>query len=219
MKKEINLIFDFDSTLIQLETIEVLAEFSLKNNPNKKNIYNNIEKMTEQAMAGDLSFSDALLKRILLLEIKKSHTILAIEYLKNKLSLSIIKNQYFINKHKNNCYIISGGFKEIIWPIVKPINFIKENIYANNFIYNNNILSIDSHNPLSKDRGKNIVASKLKGYNIIIGDGYTDYEVKKYGNANIFIQFIENINRKKLNKNADFIASDFKKIIEFINNV
>ena len=33
MKKEINLILDFDSTIVELETIEVLADFSLEKNP------------------------------------------------------------------------------------------------------------------------------------------------------------------------------------------
>ena len=33
MKKEINLILDFDSTIVELETIEVLANFSLEKNP------------------------------------------------------------------------------------------------------------------------------------------------------------------------------------------
>ena len=51
---------------------------------------------------------------------------------------------------------------------------------------------------------------------IIIGDGYTDYELKKYKEAKYFIQFIENINRKSLNSKADFIASNFDEIIEFI---
>ena len=54
---------------------------------------------------------------------------------------------------------------------------------------------------------------------IILGDGYTDYEVKKYGNADLFIQFTGNINRPELNQNADFISTDFSEIIEFINNV
>ena len=35
MIKEYNLIFDFDSTLVKLETIEVLAEFALDKNTNK----------------------------------------------------------------------------------------------------------------------------------------------------------------------------------------
>ena len=43
MKKEVNLILDFDRTIITLETIEVLANFSLENNSEKNKIYNKIK--------------------------------------------------------------------------------------------------------------------------------------------------------------------------------
>ena len=42
--------------------------------------------------------------------------------------------------------------------------------------------------------------------------------VKKNGNAKKFIQFTENIDRKTLNAKADLICTDFKNVIDFINN-
>ena len=170
-------------------------------------------------MSGKLSFSDALLKRISLLELNKSHIYKTIEFLKSQLSTTINNNLWFFKKNRSNCYIISGGFKEIIIPVVKDFNFIENNIYANSFIYNNKSISFDSSSLLSKDKGKSLVAKNIKGNNIIIGDGYTDYEVKKYGYANKFIQYTENINRKELHSKADYISSNFTKIIEFISNV
>ena len=64
-----------------------------------------------------------------------------------------------------------------------------------------------------------LIAKNIPGNNIIIGDGYTDYEVKKEKAAIKFIQYAENINRKKLNKHADIIAFNFNEIIDFINNL
>ena len=46
MKKEKNVILDFDSTIVQHETIEVLAEFSLQNNTKKNDILSEIKIMT-----------------------------------------------------------------------------------------------------------------------------------------------------------------------------
>ena len=43
-------------------------------------------------------------------------------------------------------------------------------------------------------------------------------QVKKNGNAKKFIQFTENIDRKTLNAKADLICTDFKNVIDFINN-
>ena len=168
------LIIDFDSTFIKLETIEVLADFSLSNKKNKVQILNKIKHITNKAMIGDIPFSQALEQRIQLINPSISHINKTIEFLKSQISDSFLKN-------KNKLYI-------------------------------------DKNNPLSKNNGKNIVVKNISGNNIIVGDGYTDYEVKKDGNAKKFIQFTENINRKSLNNKADLICNDFKKIISYINN-
>ena len=92
-----------------------------------------------------------------------------------------------------------------------------KNIYANDFVYNdNNIIGVNQSNILSKNLGKAIVANKITGTNFMIGDGYTDYEVKEKKSSKYFIQFIENINRKTLNSKADFIAQDFNDIIRYV---
>ena len=176
--------------------------------------------MTSLAMLGKLSFSEALSKRISLLESHKNDIKKTITFLKKNISSTFKKNLSFFNQINKNCFIVSGGFKEIIYPVLSNFNFPKKNIYANSFIYDEQrIISIDKNNPLSKDGGKNLVVQNIKGYNIIIGDGYTDYEVKKDGNADVFIQYTENINRLELNKKADYICSDFFQIIEIIKNV
>ena len=220
-KKNINIIFDFDSTIIQLETIEVLADFALKNIRDKNTILKNIKNITSNAMAGKISFDKALTNRISLLSINKSHIHDTMKYLKKKLTKSFFDNLDYIEDNIVNCFVISGGFKEIISPILTPYGFRKENIYANSFIYNKGgvVVGVDNKNPLSKDKGKNIIAKNIKGFNIIVGDGYTDYEIKKYKNAKIFILFIENIFRKELSNNADFIAKNFKETFNFIKNV
>ena len=206
MNKKINLIFDFDSTFIQLETIEILAEYALEKHKDKQVIYEQIKDMTNLAMSGKLSFNKALSDRILLLDLNKNHIKKTSDFLLNKITSSFISNIDFIRKNKENCYIISGGFKDIIYPIAKTFNFIKNNIFANEFIYHKNgTIILDTSNPLSKDNGKSKVAEKIKGYNIIIGDGYTDYEVKKYGSADIFIQYIENINRGFFGTRGNFV--------------
>lgn len=219
MDKKINLIFDFDSTLVKLETIDVLADFALDKNPDKIKLIDKIKKITTYAMNGEMPFSDALLKRISLLQLEYNHIYKTIQFLQNNISTSIINNMDFFNKYKKNCYIVSGGFKEIIIPVLKNFNFLEKNIYANSFIYKAKSISLDINNPLIQDKGKSFVSKTIKGYKIIIGDGYTDYEVKKYGNADKFIQYTENINRKELNSNADHISTNFTDIIEFISNV
>ena len=54
---------------------------------------------------------------------------------------------------------------------------------------------------------------------IAIGDGYTDYQMKKIGKADLFIAYIESIERKNVMKNADFTAKSFDDIINYIKNI
>ncbi len=219
INKKINLIFDFDSTFIQLETIEILAEFALSNNKNKTIILNKIKDITNLAMLGKLSFNKALSKRISMLNLEQSHIKSTSDFIIKKISKSFISNIDFLKNNSNNIYIVSGGFKNIIYSTVKQFNIIESNIYANDFIHKNNTITINPDNPLSMDNGKSMIIKNIDGFNIIVGDGYTDYEVKKNGFADIFIQYTENINRKELNDKADFIAENFNEIINFINNV
>ena len=171
-------------------------------------------------MSGKLSFNKALSDRISLLDLKSEHIKNTSKFLMNKISSSFSENINFFKKNRKNCYIVSGGFKNIICDIVKPFNFIEDNIFANEFIsHKNGSILLDTTNPLSRDNGKSSITKKIEGYNIIIGDGYTDYEVKKHGYADIFIQYVENINRKELNDKADLIATNFQDIIKFIKYV
>jgi len=218
MNNKINLIIDFDSTFIKVETIEILADFSLSNKNNKIQILKQIKDITNEAMRGDIPFSEALDKRIQLINLTKDDINKTIEFLKSQISNSFLENKNFFKSYNKNCFIVSGGFKEIIIPLVAEFNISEKHIYANTFIYNNNKIHIDKTNPLSQNNGKNLIVKNISGNNIIIGDGYTDYEVKKDGNAKKFIQFTENINRKSLNDKADFISNNFKKIISYIDN-
>tara|TARA_Y100000389_G_scaffold57462_1_gene53470 strand:+ start:2833 stop:3495 length:663 start_codon:yes stop_codon:yes gene_type:complete len=218
MDKKIKLIIDFDSTFVKLETIEILADFALHTKNDKDKILNQIKDITNKAMIGKIPFSRALNQRIKLINPRQEHINKTIIFLKKNISKSFEKNIEFFRKNHENCYIISGGFKEIIMPVIEDFNIKENQIFANTFIHKNNNITINENNPLSKDNGKNIIAKNISGYKIIVGDGYTDYEVKKYKNAKKFVQFVENINRISLNDKADLVCDDFKKIITFINN-
>jgi len=217
-KYNIQLLIDFDSTFIKSESLEIISEISLKNSPNSNKTINRIKELTSLAMDGKISFADALISRIQLLRANKEHVALAIQKLKGEISNSFINNKDFFHKNHENCYIISGGFLQIIKPVIQEFNISEKNIFANELIFDREgyIISINKNNPLSKDLGKISIAKKIEGEKIIIGDGYTDYEIKKYGFASKFIQYTENINRKSLNINANFISDDLNKALLYI---
>ncbi len=53
---------------------------------------------------------------------------------------------------------------------------------------------------------------------IVVGDGWTDYEIKKTGNAERFLAFSENVNREKVTEVADAECFDLEQVIENIKS-
>ncbi len=203
-------IIDFDSTFTKVEAFDVLADISLKDHPDLKKIKKEIEEITHLGMTGTISFRESLEKRLTLLEPDKKHIPALITLLKSMVSESFKRNKDFFTTYADNIYIISNGFREFIAPVVTEFGVKPENILANEFIFdaNGKVTGFDRENPLSDNNGK---VEQLKRLNLpgdvyVIGDGYTDYEIKNSGLANKFYAFTENVERESIMDKADHIA-------------
>ena len=209
-------IIDYDSTFIKVESLDELSKIS---NGNDESINNKISEITNLGMEGKISFSDSLRKRIELIECNKEDIVKTVKILEKKVSDSFKNNISFLKNNTENILIVSSGFRELIEPIVIQYGIKKENVFANKFLYDNNkVIGYDKKNPLSKSGGKvNILKElKLKGEVHVIGDGYTDYEIKKEGLANYFYLFIENIKRESVVKSADYLLKSLDQFIKII---
>ncbi len=209
-------IIDFDSTFIKHEALEKLAEIALVGNPQKNDILLKITALTKLGMEGKIPFSQSLVERLKLITIKRDHINKLISLLKRSVTGSVIRNKKFFKTYKNNIYIISGGFIDFIEPVVEPFGIDISHILANKFLFKGNtVIGIDKDNPLSKTKGKVEAIRKLKlpGSLIVVGDGYTDYEIKKEGFANKFYIFCENVKREDIIKYADRTLLSFDDLL------
>src|SRR4028119_556594 len=210
-------IIDFDSTFTKVEAMDELGAISLRNNPNQANILQEIKHITDLGMNGELSFTQSLERRIALLQANKDHLPQLINKLKTVVSDSFERNRAFFREYANNILIISNGFKEFITPIVTAFGIKEENIYANTFVYDEkgNIIGFDRNNRLCANKGKveQIKSLNLQGDIYVIGDGYTDYEIKEAGLANKFYAFTENVERERVLSKADHIAPSFDEFL------
>ena len=209
-------IIDYDSTFIKVESLDELSKIS---NGEDETINNKISEITNLGMEGKISFSDSLRKRIELIECNKEDIVKTVEILEKKVSDSFKNNISFLKNNAENILIVSSGFHELIEPIVIKYGIKKENIFANKFLYDNDkVIGYDKKNPLSKSQGKVKILKelKLKGEVHVIGDGYTDYEIKKEGLANYFYLFIENIKRESVVKSADYLLKSLDQFIKII---
>lgn len=203
-------VIDFDSTFTKVEAFDVLAEITLDGHPERETLIKKIKDITDKGMEGTLSFRESLEQRLAILSPTKKDLQQLVSALREKVSDSFIRNKDFFEKYADNIYIISNGFKSFIEPIVTEYGIKKENIYANQFEYDDQgkVKGFDKQNPLSANNGK---VEQLKKLNLpgdvyVIGDGYTDYEIKHAGLANKFYAFTENVERGNVLSKADHIA-------------
>jgi D-3-phosphoglycerate dehydrogenase len=217
MKSTETFIFDFDSTFIQVEALDVLCEIIYENNSNGQQVLSEIQRLTNLGMEGKLSLKESLTKRIELLQANRDHLGSVIEALRHKVSNSVIRNRSFFKQHADDIYIISNGFKEIIIPIVQVYGIKPEHVLANTFRFDHNgkIIGFDEKDELCENKGKvlKIKSLNLKGEVIMIGDGYTDYETLQGGAATKFYAFTENVSRAVVVEKADRLAPSLDEIL------
>ncbi len=210
-------IIDFDSTFTQVEALDELGEISLQNHENKQDLLKEISQLTNSAMGGNLSFSESLTRRLALVQGHRKHLPELVARLKTKVSDSVHRNRKFFEDYADQIYIVSSGFKEFITPIVTEFGLKEDHIFANTFVYDEagNIIGFDKQNVLCQDKGKieQLRTLDLQGQVYVIGDGYTDYEIKEAGLANKFYAFTENVSRDKVLEKADHITPNFDEFL------
>lgn len=208
--EQLTIVIDFDSTFTKVEGLDELARIALEGNAKQGEIVGKIREITDQGMAGNYSFADSLRDRAALLPANRSHVDQLIKFLKGKISESFKRNRAFIKEHADQILIVSSGFKDFIVPVVEEMGIAASHVYANTFTYadDGTITGYDETNLLSQDRGKvSLLRSlALDGEVFVIGDGYTDYELREAGLANKFFAFTENVSRKAVTDKADHVV-------------
>ena len=93
---------------------------------------------------------------------------------------------------------------------------------ANTFLINKGkVVGVDRTNPMSQDQGKIKVVQELNinSESIMIGDGFTDYEVFLNNASKHFIYFSENVFRKEVASRSNHIANSFEEVLNIISKI
>lgn len=211
-------LIDFDSTFTKVEALDILGEISLDGHPEKEERLKAIADITDLGMNGEISFAESLMKRIEILNGNMSQIEALISRLKTLVSESTKCNADWFKSYADNIYIVSSGFKEFIAPVVADFGIAADHVYANEFKANEagEIIDVDKTIPLSEDQGKVKLMQQLKmeGEIFVIGDGFTDYEIRGAGYANKFFCFVENVKRDKPVAKADHVINGFDEFLE-----
>lgn len=192
-------VFDFDSTLMDGETLDIIAK--------ETEYYKEIKEITEKGMKGEIDFFESLISRVALLEgmkLKKVNEICA--------SLPIMKGaEETIKELKNKnykCVCFSGGFKNATLIFVEKLKLDGE--FSNIFHTKNNILTgkVGGEMMFSNSKGNMLLAlQKLLNisYNdtLVIGDGANDLSMFKYAKNRVAF-----CSKEILKKEANIIINE-----------
>lgn len=210
-------IFDFDSTLVRIETLEALADIALTGHPDAASVRAEIARLTDAAMGGDLPFGEALRRRLALLPLTRVHVAELAARILDEGTPSVRRNLGFFRENADRIAIVSGGFREVIAPFADHLGVPADRVFANDLVYDDTgrVTGIDAANPLSEAGGKAVAirAAGFPGPVVMVGDGWTDAEVKLAGAADRFYAFTEIVRRERVVAAADAEAASLDEVL------
>jgi D-3-phosphoglycerate dehydrogenase len=210
------LILDFDSTFTTVEALEILAEIALADDPGREAKLAEIAILTDQAMNGEIGFGEALRRRVELLALNRAHLPALVERLRGKVSPSIRRNRAFFEKNAERVVVVTGGFHDYVDPIVAEFGITPDRVLANRLVFDGDrVTGVEQDNPLSRDGGKVEAVRSLgiEGEVVMVGDGWTDYEVRAAGAADRFYAYVETASRPRVMAAADHVAASFDEVL------
>ena len=197
--------FDVDSTVTKGEGLDDLAEFCGKGEE--------IAALTNQAMGGSMPFDVALSKRLAILQPSLSQVD---EFLAKEppiLTPGIIELVAKLHDSNKKVYLVSGGFRQLIYPVADMVGISHDCVYANNLLFNEDgsYAGFDDKELTAWAGGKSRVMEELQQMHgdplIMVGDGATDVEARPPATA--VIGFGGNVVRESVLSDADWFVCDF----------
>lgn len=210
-------IIDFDSTLVQVEALDELAAIALAGSSRGAATLERIRETTRLGMEGKITIEESLRTRLRLLKANRKHLAKLVALLKRSISPSFKRNLAFLKRNSTAVYVVTAGFREYVVPVCKELGLRADQVYANSFTFDErgNITGFDEHNLLAHDEGKMLQLKAIapQGTVIVIGDGMTDFQMKKSGLVSEFIAFTENVARESVVAVADRVVRSFDEVL------
>jgi phosphoserine phosphatase len=167
------IVMDADSTLLQGEVIDLLAE--------RRDCGAEVAAVTEAAMAGDLDFEEALRRRVRLLAGLKESDLEAVQasMLLTPGARTLVRT---LKRLGYEIAVVSGGFTQVIGALVRDLGI--DHLAANELVLDGGILTGELRGPIVDRAGKAeallrfaAVAGVPVARTIAVGDGANDIDM------------------------------------------
>jgi phosphoserine phosphatase SerB len=184
-------VFDFDSTLVSIETLDTLLQRCLSDDETRRRI----DDITARAMNGELDFDASLSERLRLAKARTEHFARMAGEIAGFVTPGISDVLTFLKRRGQELFIVSGGFTEIVRPVAGLFGVPEDHCFANEYLADRDggVTGVRAENPLAHEGGKQKVLralreeNRLPGAVVMLGDGLSDYGVYAEGLADFFI--------------------------------
>ena len=209
-------IFDFDSTLVRVEALDELADIALHGRPDHAALLARIRHITNQGMEGAMSIEQSLRQRLELLALDARMLPPLVERLSANFTDSVWKGRARLSTMRDRVWVVSGGCREWIAPVVERLGLRGDHVVANRLRPRaDGQLELDPASPCAVDSGKAtaIDAAALPRPRLMVGDGMTDWRVREHGACERFICFTEVVRRESVASRADAVATCLDEVL------
>jgi D-3-phosphoglycerate dehydrogenase len=207
-----NFILDFDSTIVRVESLDELARMVLAGDPDGEAKAAQIANITAAGMEGRIGFADSLRQRMALVSPRRNQVEALIDSLHEAVDNSFVREADWLAKRSNAVWVVSGGFDDWIVPVVERLGLRADHVLANRLIWDTDGVArgYETGRPLAQDDGKVLAVRSLSldGGVVMVGDGMTDYEVRRAGLADTFVAYVAHADRPAVLAVADEIADN-----------
>lgn len=212
-----SVVFDFDSTVVDCETLDVVSEIALAVREDADSILAEVKRITALGMEGKLSFDESLSRRIALVAPTRAAIEQVAHDIVSRITPSFLAHSDFFAAHRGDVAIVSGGFDDIIWPVADTLGIPRELVFANAFVFDAQGVAtgVDTTRPSARAGGKAraVTKAQLARPLMIVGDGWTDYEIKEKGAADAFVAYTQYARREPVVAVADAEVRSFDELL------
>lgn len=185
MNKKIynNIFFDFDSTLVACESLDLLAD--------RRGVGDGVRRLTTASMNGDIPLEGVLQEKMKRISPDLNDIEAVVEFCSANIVDGVIEVIEILQLLKKNVHVLSSNFHCIIDPVAQKLGIPPHNVFANRLIFSKGqYKQIAKQSLLLSSHGKADLLEKKQMYNagsVMIGDSMSDNACR--GVVDLFVGF------------------------------
>jgi HAD superfamily phosphoserine phosphatase-like hydrolase len=210
--------FDVDSTLLRVESLDTALEAAFAALPDPAGARKRLHEITNAGMSGRMALRDSLEARLKLAALDRTGVDSIAQTLRQRITPGMSPLLRKLRARGDALHAVSGGFVDLIEPVLEDLGFQRGDIHANRFVWQDDaVVGLDIDSPLSRNGGKAEVLDRIAATateTIVVGDGMTDFEAFETGAADRFIGFGAIAKRDVVIAACEYSGADYVRTVD-----